>query len=170
MIKNNCKNNTCSGVCSRCGECCTNYIPITESERLVIKEYITKNNIKEQPYIEGNDVYVDKCPFYDRKEKRCQIYEIRPMVCRSFSCSYSEDKLEENRQYFDNRADYNGNSGSFITLNDMFYDDPIPTIMMATYTFGRNTQEKLIEFLKFTKNNDIVEAILNGDIVLEWGE
>jgi hypothetical protein len=39
---------TVDGECSRCGECCGDYLPLLKNELKIIKEYVKKNNIK--PY------------------------------------------------------------------------------------------------------------------------
>lgn len=73
----------CNGKCSKCGDCCTNFIPITKKEVKKIKKYVEENNIKAEKRIFENDIYM-KCPFLDMKTKQCKIYEVRPFVCRDF--------------------------------------------------------------------------------------
>ena len=79
-----------NGKCSKCGECCTNLLPITQDELYTIAEYVINNNIKPQ-----KQVLVMKnkltCPYYDGK--KCLIYAIRPLICREFYC-YKKPSIE----------------------------------------------------------------------------
>lgn len=81
-IKNNAYNFCKDGECIKCGNCCSNILPMTPREVNIIKAYIRKNSIKEQPSSNVMD-----CPFMDSsKELKCTIYEVRPTVCRDFIC------------------------------------------------------------------------------------
>lgn len=76
------------GECSNCGECCTDILPVTKEELARIKRYVLKHGIKEHkhnyPMISPP---VDlTCPFRNDKEKKCDIYEARPAICREFRC------------------------------------------------------------------------------------
>ena len=61
---------------------------MTKSEVSRIKQYISKNNIRpviRKPLI-TNVITIDMmCPFYDNK--KCNIYPIRPYVCKHFTCN-----------------------------------------------------------------------------------
>lgn len=82
-----------NGKCTGCGNCCSNFIPVTKSEIAKIKEYIKKHDIKRvehrllvctEPSIDG------MCPFLDDSKKlKCTIYPVRPSVCKIFLCSNS---------------------------------------------------------------------------------
>ncbi len=68
--------------CTKCGSCCG---PIRWSvvEDIFIKEYMKTHNIKYkmwsvEQFIE-NDLI---CPYYDKLQKLCMIYKVRPLVCR----------------------------------------------------------------------------------------
>lgn len=83
-------NLTKNGKCTECGECCSNLLPITDEEVEVIQKYVKRYNIKEQkrnlPLAEPTlDL---TCPFLDsgKKCEKCTIYEVRPHICRQFSC------------------------------------------------------------------------------------
>lgn len=89
----NIKDMTKEGKCSRCGECCGLFIPFTKKELKVIKEYVNKNNIK--PMFRYNTAigsFDARCPFYNSIQHKCNIYEVRPHVCKDFICS--RKKLE----------------------------------------------------------------------------
>ncbi len=81
---------TNNGVCSKCGNCCSRTLPMTQKEINQIKLYIKKHNIKRQVHmvnvLAGKQVdWV--CPFLDNtKANKCTIYEVRPSICREFNC------------------------------------------------------------------------------------
>ena len=83
---------TVNGECSQCGGCCSNRLPLTDSEIRSIKHYINLHKIK--PHVVGipiaNTSIIDiTCPFLatDRQTNRCNIYEVRPSICRKFLCT-----------------------------------------------------------------------------------
>lgn len=64
--------------CTNCGKCC-GIIPISIPELNAIRDYIAVHGINP---IKHEDIM--KCPFRDEKQKKCLIYEARPLVCRLF--------------------------------------------------------------------------------------
>ena len=80
---------TKNGECSNCGNCCGNLLPLTNDEVNRIKKYVRKHRIKEnifRPPLVGPVInYI--CPFRNDKEHKCDIYDIRPQVCRGFICN-----------------------------------------------------------------------------------
>lgn len=117
---------TCNGKCSRCGQCCDLFIPITKQEIKVIKEYVTKHNIKPTQRINilNNDMKA-VCCFYNEKEHKCNIYNVRPYVCSHFMCN--DKNWRDNRHTYCQRSDYNGgiDKPGFIaaTFDDLIYED-----------------------------------------------
>lgn len=97
---------SCNGVCSNCGDCCNDIIPLNNADINRIKQYVKKHNIK-QIY---HGCYVNKlldvmCPFRDDDNKKCTIYEVRPYICRAFTChNYNEifltDKVLAHKRYY----------------------------------------------------------------------
>lgn len=75
--------NTCNGKCSKCGECCSNYLPITQSEGEKIMEYVLEHKIhpNRAKLIMENKL---QCPYFNG---RCMIYEVRPLICKEFYCN-----------------------------------------------------------------------------------
>ena len=67
--------------CNGCGDCC-GPIKWFVSENFVIKDFMEKNNIE---YIRWGIKDFSKnnfrCP-YLTKDKKCMIYEVRPIICR----------------------------------------------------------------------------------------
>ena len=82
--------NSICGNCSKCGECCTNFLPVTQKEIDEIQKYVIKNNIRpqKQMLIMQNRL---SCPYYDGK--RCLIYKARPLICKEFYC-YKKISIE----------------------------------------------------------------------------
>ena len=89
-------NNYCDscGNCTRCGECCAACLPITRKEEKRIKEYVKQNNIEPEFFQTEKDINLNCC-FYDRTNKICKIYEVRPNICRSFKCNRNIFKLDK---------------------------------------------------------------------------
>lgn len=86
-------NFTKNGKCTGCGKCCSNYLPMTDSEILTIKNYIKKHQIKEKHHI-SLEVLDMSCPFLDNSKScdKCTIYPVRPRVCRDFICDSAQRK------------------------------------------------------------------------------
>ena len=81
---------TDNGKCTQCGNCCSNFLVMTDTEIETIHKYIKKHNIKEHrhilPLVEPTlDL---TCPFLNdsKPNEKCDIYEVRPRVCRDFIC------------------------------------------------------------------------------------
>ena len=85
MVKGETKlqDNSCCGYCSKCGECCTNFLPVSQQEVDVIQKYVISNNIKPQMQMLVMQNRLT-CPYYDGK--KCLIYEVRPLICKEFYC------------------------------------------------------------------------------------
>lgn len=84
------QDNSCCGHCSRCGECCTNFLPVSQKEVDIIQKYVISNNIKPQMQMLVMQNRLT-CPYYDGK--KCLIYEVRPLICKEFYC-YKKPSVE----------------------------------------------------------------------------
>lgn len=97
MLKNNIKiiDNSICGKCSKCGECCSNFLPISQTELDIIQAYVIKHNIKPQMQmlIMQNRL---SCPYYNGK--KCLIYEVRPLICEEFYC-YKKPNIEMAKKF-----------------------------------------------------------------------
>jgi len=115
------------GNCSKCGNCCGALIPITRKEEKRIREYIRENSIEPEFFQDGENINL-QCCFYDRKNKKCKIYEVRPQICRSFKCNKNEFELEKEKIENHKRSYWNNitnNIESHVTdMRLLFYDDP----------------------------------------------
>lgn len=79
--------NTVGGKCSKCGECCSNFLPISQEELDIIQRYVIKNNIKPQTEVLVMENRLS-CPYWNHK---CLIYEVRPLICKEFYCNKKID-------------------------------------------------------------------------------
>jgi Fe-S-cluster containining protein len=168
------KNNCIKGHCSGCGQCCIPWLPITYREAEIIKDYISKHNIKPQKLSDENNYYMD-CPFHDRTNKKCTIYEVRPEVCSNFLCCHSSTRINIDRDKYALRADYNsispdGKCENFMPMDLLFYDNPTTLFYVIKDVFNPKNQDDLLFVLKKLGRNDIIKAIKTGKIKLEWGE
>lgn len=80
-------NNTICGECSKCGECCSPFLPICQDELNIIQKYIIDNNIKPQTQVMVMQNRL-ACPYWNGK---CLIYEVRPLICKEFYCNKKMD-------------------------------------------------------------------------------
>ena len=81
---------TQNGKCSGCGECCTATLPMSKKELKLIKNYVKRNKVNTHTHIEailGNVVDLT-CPFRNNDKKICEIYPVRPWICRKFICRF----------------------------------------------------------------------------------
>lgn len=106
---------TDNGVCTQCGACCSNLLPLTDKEAKRIGEYIKKHHVKEYKHlIPAAHVVSDMtCPFMDdsKQKEKCRIYPVRPGICRQFICSPGKRKpfrKNGNYHYLDVRKEFFG--------------------------------------------------------------
>lgn len=80
---------TKNGKCSRCGQCCSNFIPLTPSELKGLQELV-KGDVEVQLKTDDAGRVFMLCPFLlmnaVSNETRCSIYEHRPSICRFYKC------------------------------------------------------------------------------------
>ena len=87
--------NSICGNCSQCGECCTNFLPVTQKEINEIQKYVIENKIRPQTQILVMQNRLS-CPYYNGK--KCLIYEVRPLICREFYC-YKIPSIETAKKF-----------------------------------------------------------------------
>ena len=80
---------TQNGKCSNCGQCCSDILPVSKSEIKKIRTYVAEHHIAEHVNRPPTAVpIVDfTCPFRNEAEKKCDIYAVRPKICKRFQCS-----------------------------------------------------------------------------------
>lgn len=85
---------TDNGTCTQCGNCCSNLLPMTDEEIETIRKYIKRYHIKEHRHNLplANPSLDLTCPFLNdsKKTEKCEIYEVRPHICREFICCPSK--------------------------------------------------------------------------------
>lgn len=97
-------NNTISGKCSNCGECCSDFLPISDQDIKRIHRYIKANNVKEKHANIVVQSGIDfTCPFRDNINKVCTIYDVRPSICREFKCDYTVEKISSKKDFFNHK-------------------------------------------------------------------
>lgn len=142
------------GRCSRCGNCCAATIPLTRKEEKRIRKYILENKIEPEEFEIGDKINL-QCCFYDRKNKLCKIYEVRPSICRSFKCNRNIKELEIEKEINHKLAYWNNITNDKVSnLTDMrllFYNDPRSLLGNLIYGITKGTMEcneKQFKFLK----------------------
>ena len=103
-VKHGVYNFTKDGKCVSCGNCCTAILPVTKEELKAIKRYIKRKHIK--PVVHPRKADIDlTCPFRNDAEKKCNIYEVRPTICRDFKCDKPHKLIDETKEKYnyDNR-------------------------------------------------------------------
>lgn len=97
LVECNCqiKDFSINGKCSKCGECCSNFLPISQKEIDEIQKYVIEHKIRPQMQmlIIRNTL---TCPYHDGK--KCLIYEVRPLICREFYC-YKKPSAEMAKEF-----------------------------------------------------------------------
>ena len=94
---------TKNGECSNCGNCCSDFLPISPKEIRRIEKYIKKHGIKEQKHLLPTAIVpiVDMlCPFRSNAERKCVIYEVRPAICRDFRCDKPRKQIEADKAMY----------------------------------------------------------------------
>lgn len=84
--------NYCEKNRSKCGaECCSLTLPLSQEEIDLIKSYIYENNIFANNYNKNQNAldptFYNACPFLSTSLK-CNIYSVRPEICRKFTCQH----------------------------------------------------------------------------------
>ena len=87
--------NSICGQCSKCGECCTNLLPVSQKEVDIIQRYVITNKIRPQAQMLVMQNRLT-CPYYDGK--KCLIYEVRPLICKEFYC-YKKPNVEMAKKF-----------------------------------------------------------------------
>ena len=94
---------TKNGKCIQCGSCCSNLLVMTEEEIETIRKYIKKHNIKEHRHILplAEPTLDMTCPFLNdsKPNEKCDIYEVRPRICREFICCPSKRPAMNDLKY-----------------------------------------------------------------------
>lgn len=107
---------TNNGECSKCGACCSNYLPMTRKEVKRLRKWAKKHHFK--PDVVDNALDFT-CPFLDKGALTCVCYEIRPEICRRFSCHQPTYDAETRKGIAENLHIYSVRS-------ELFNDSSLP--------------------------------------------
>ena len=114
-MKSGVYNYTKEGACSNCGQCCSNFLPISQKEADAIARYMKKNGIKEHinrpPTAHPTMDWT--CPFRNETEKRCDIYPVRPAICRDFKCDKPAKGIMADRDMYEGKYGIADMRGTF---------------------------------------------------------
>ena len=157
-------NNMIDDKCSRCGESCGLFIPFTKKELEKIKKYVKEHNI--QPVNRLTATTFDaRCCFYDKDNKKCLIYEVRPWVCKDFKCNRKNWKSK--RDQYEKYGDFNGcteKNTILATFDEMVYGDLKPMMIYINSLLENNEADEFVNFLYHMKRLDILKYIQVEDI------
>ena len=111
---------TDNGTCSRCGQCCSDLLPLSKTEIERIHRYMKQHNIKEHRNNVIAAAFDFTCPFRDNVKRICTIYSVRPDICRAFKCDYDPEKIETDKAMFHSRHDVVSMRHEFFGGDDSF--------------------------------------------------
>lgn len=83
------------GDCSNCGQCCSDILHLSEEEIKRIDKYLKENKVIQHNKGKTNLM----CPFRNEMLKKCDIYEVRPEICRIFKCNKTPEEAFRNREF-----------------------------------------------------------------------
>ena len=161
---NFCKNDKCS----RCGGCCTPFLPMSKNEVKIIREYLKKHkDILEKAFnmpIFKDDNAIIRCCFYDPSEKKCMIYPVRPLICKLYKCNQSKLKIQKNKDFINKKAYYNNCDLKTITdFRDLFFNDKTLVILGLQHHLKFKNKEEMKQFCKENGLEGIVEFLENEE-------
>lgn len=89
------RNYCIDGICSRCGDCCSDILPVTDEELNKLRKFVRSRKYKPNTQVKiGMMVRYDMtCPFLNSESRHCDVYDIRPEVCRLLSAMLIQMKL-----------------------------------------------------------------------------
>jgi len=126
-------------------------------EKMVVSPIETEKGLAFTGLLKNN---LGECYFYDKKKSKCLIYQIRPMLCRTFPFSFSKSND------IDNRA--KGDFEIFYTEKAKFYcpgiDSDSPIIKYDYWIkIGIETLKELEKNHHFNDNWN--KSVKNGNVI-----
>lgn len=97
--------NTNGGICTNCGKCCSDILPLTPWDINRIKEYVRRHSIEpiaHDPNLHWDPPIDDTCPFFNPfvfNGRHCTIYPVRPIICKHYLCRGFTDPILHARTY-----------------------------------------------------------------------
>lgn len=129
-------NRTCNGNCSNCGECCSDILPLSQKDITRIKTYIKNHKVQRQNKPNCFIRYNFTCPFRNNKDKKCDIYEVRPEICRTFKCDIPPEQAALTRDMIETK--HKAQSMTALFFNDYTNQRFIEELFNGNYQ-DRNT-------------------------------
>ena len=169
----NLENKTINNQCSRCGQCCSPFIPFTKKELKKVKQYVKDKHIeKKERHIDENS-FDATCCFWDPQNKVCQVYEVRPFVCRHFICS-DKDWIA-NREIYAKRSTYNSIYAQpmyLTTFDDEIYGDCEMLIRYLIDICPKDENGHVDDktFIKLVKQVGRTDILAHMKLTLDTGE
>lgn len=105
------------GKCSQCGSCCSDFLPVGKHELKRIRDYVKKHEIKQRKHCApfAQKIEIDMvCPFRNNDDKRCEIYPVRPAICRDFRCDKPKKGIWADRAKYESRF-------SVVSMRETFF-------------------------------------------------
>lgn len=105
------------GKCSQCGSCCSDFLPVGKHELKRIRDYVKKHEIKQRRHCApfAQKIEIDMvCPFRNSDDKRCEIYPVRPAICRDFRCDKPKKGIWADRAKYESRF-------SVVSMRETFF-------------------------------------------------
>ena len=116
---------TIDGHCSGCGSCCSDYLPLSQGEIERIRAYVKKHNLRKHTASVMVGPSLDMtCPFRDNIRHRCDIYEVRPDICKCFQCNQSVEQIGENKEWYHQR-------NRVVSMRGEFFGDPLSKLIAS---------------------------------------
>ena len=152
-----------NGKCSRCGQCCGAYLPLSRLEAAKM-EYLYKSSRRIRDRVDmlynEDKIFSDSfnvkdidnlymtCPFFDYIDKKCLIYDNRPKVCLLFHCDEEEmiDEIKElNEICYYNSSKSKSSYTTYWFLDKSKFDMAIPLLNLfnSLYSF---LESSILEF------------------------
>lgn len=96
MTNYKCIDLTTNGQCSRCGSCCSNFLPMTNNEKKRLQRLVKEHKAEVQIKKFQGKLYM-ACPFLimnnENNITKCSVYKDRPLICRVFKCNKKPQPL-----------------------------------------------------------------------------
>ena len=111
MSKSKITDFTVDGKCSHCGQCCGNFLMLSEAEIAKIHRYMTAHKLKEHKHLYPTSMPVSDmtCPFLDdsKEKNKCDLQDVKPAICRAFICSDTDGANKHKELYKQIRREVN---------------------------------------------------------------
>lgn len=156
------QNMTINNQCSHCGQCCGMFIPFTNKEIEEIKKYVKKHNIKPVTDRETPNGFEARCCFYDKVNRKCNIYPVRPYVCKDFMCNHKDWK--KRRDQYELAGDYNSSLkySKLASFDDLIYEDYFTIIrFIVGLTAGKDglNSDRFLKAINYFHREDLLDYL-----------